>query len=91
MAHRRKPKSARQSILRFLLAPPEPDAIADRRVVANLFACWKLTRCGREACDAAETCVGPGAPCFDENRENLRDALLDLADSPLFALPDDDF
>ncbi len=83
MTHRRKPKTHRPRAGR----KAEPDAIADRRVIANLFGVYHPERCGRESCALAGLCVGAGAPCFDENRERLRLALLDLANSALFLGP----
>ena len=86
-AHARKP--AARGIPRAAAGPEaEPEAIHDKRVVANLFATWHLSRCGREACARARTCIGPDAACFDENRQHLLDALDELAASPIFADPD---
>ena len=88
MAHRRKSGAVRR-IIDGRIAAAE-DAVNDRRIIANLFATWHRSRCGRVACQRALTCAEPEVPCFQENMEELRDALLDLAGGELFADLDDD-
>ena len=87
MPHRRK---IRHRPVSLPVGPAEPDDIADRRIVANMFGAWMEGRCGRGQCTRAERCSAPGAPCFDEHRERLRGALYELADSALFDAPDGD-
>ena len=87
MTHKRKSPRLRRWMAR--MTPAAVDERNDRRVVVNLFATWHPTRCGRVACHRALACVDPDVACFDENRDHLRDALRDLADSKLLADPDD--
>ena len=88
MTHRRKSGAVRRIVDGGLAAAE--DAVNDRRLIANLFATWHRSRCGRVTCQRALTCAESDVPCFQENLEELRDALLDLAGGDLFAGLDDD-
>ncbi len=79
MPHRRKPQPVRRAMSRAASAA-ERNLVLDKRAIANFCGAYERSRCGRASCARVRTCIEPGAPCFDENREGLHDALLGIAD-----------
>lgn len=79
MPHRRKPPFAKRAAVLDALCKVEPTIVHTKRAIADLLAAYQASRCGRSSCARAGACVEPGAPCFDENRENMHDGLLALA------------
>ena len=55
---------------------PEASEFVRRLSIANEFCMWK--QCSRETCRRAERCRGEDVECFDEQRGELKRAILEL-------------